>query len=648
MGSLEIRNETWRELVAIGLVAGDVSIETIARCARVSRQEVTDAFQLAMSNGVMDAHGYVAPGHASRLVHELASEVASAVHAEMTRYLLSSGRQSLAAALEHARQVTTTPDTDAVIGLCDHFGEVNLSLGDYASACSLLELASDRDISRDDLRHGHRLLMMARARDGCGDVPGARELLRQAVIRGERARDVQLVVDAACLHVLPADWFAGDQQALGLLSRASGFALDHDQSVRVMAARGLAEMRLPLTSQPGQHSSWITRPEVAQPLTQRALDESAMLSPQTRALALLAWRSTHRAPELLQRRVEVSEELLTLGNALRRADLQVDAAVYLATDALESGDRVLYDKALGVARWVAASDGNPRLQWRADTLAAGGAYLDDAIDEALRLVAAADQTGRAIGSPRVANTQAFFLTQQALAVNDATMLLESASNPTSPLFQNPLTAAAVAWALARSGEREQAEQVARRSLRQVDMEASGLFLLTRLSEAAVAMSSATLCRELIQRLSPWGQSVSVDSNAWWCDGPVALWLAALHQVCGDTDTMAECMAVAAPIIDRLGDSRSQRRLHALEQSAAAHDAASLPHDLTDRELQVLSCMGMGATNAEIARELGVSVSTARHDTMSIYRKLAVTGRTEAVVRAYALRLIVRRPVKGPA
>lgn len=45
------------------------------------------------------------------------------------------------------------------------------------------------------------------------------------------------------------------------------------------------------------------------------------------------------------------------------------------------------------------------------------------------------------------------------------------------------------------------------------------------------------------------------------------------------------------------------------------------------------------TNAEFADELGYSLSTIRHASMAICRKLSVTGRSEAVVRAYALRLI---------
>jgi DNA-binding CsgD family transcriptional regulator len=401
-------------------------------------------------------------------------------------------------------------------------------------------------------------------------------------------------------------------------------------------------MRLPLEAQPGQHVAWITQPEVSQPLTQRALDESVTLSPETRALALLAWRSTHRAPEFLERRRQVSEELLTLGHALRRHDLLVDAAVYLAADALESGDRVLYDKALGMARWVAASTVNPRLLWRADTLAAGGAYLDGDADEAQRLVTRADVIGEQIGSPRVANTRAFYLAQHASTVNDPTLLLDAPSAVETALKQSPLASAVVAWALASQGQWERAEHEARRSLRQVATEDSGLFLLTRLSDAALAMSCRGLCDELIERLTPWAHHVSVDSNAWWCDGPVALWLAGLHQARGQHELAAEYLGLAAPVIETLGDARSRRRLHALESQMSLDSPEAAAHDLTPRQVEVVRAMSTGATNAEIARQLGVSLSTVRHDTMAIYRSLAVTGRAEAVMQAYALRLIVRR------
>lgn len=640
MGSLEIRHETWRELLGIGLVAGDLSPETIARCAQVSRHDVNQAFALARSSGVLGVDDSIAPDHASRLVDDLASDVVSGVHATMTRHLLSAGPDLLTAAVTHARQVTTQHDVEAVVALCDHFGEVNVSLGAYSSARVLLEVASELDLSADDGRQGRRLLMLARAIDGVGDVVGARALMKQAVVLGERAGDLSLIVDAACRHVLPADWNSGDQETLGLLQRVSTLHLDEDQQSRLLAARSLAEMRIPTRIDQGQQVAWVTRPEVARPLADRALGQSVHLSPETRAMALLAWRSAHRAPDYLSRRREVSEELVALANTLRRADLQVEGALYLAVDALESGSRPDYERALGVIRWVAASDGNPRLRWRADTLAAGAAYLDDELDEADRLVAQADEIGTAIGSPRLANTKAFFAAQRAVTRDDHQSLISLQLDDSSPLLQNPLTGAVVAWCLARSRHVDKAEQLVQRALHHVDGDASGLFLLTRLSDAALALGSARLCGDLAERLGPWGSHISVDSNAWWCDGPVALWLALLHECAGNTTPVGDLLEQATLMVDVLGDARSRRRLRNLERARGRTSAQEPDHELSSREVQVLRLMSRGATNAEIAAELGYSLSTIRHASMVIYRKLSVTRRSEAVVRAYALRLLV--------
>jgi predicted ATPase/DNA-binding CsgD family transcriptional regulator len=58
-------------------------------------------------------------------------------------------------------------------------------------------------------------------------------------------------------------------------------------------------------------------------------------------------------------------------------------------------------------------------------------------------------------------------------------------------------------------------------------------------------------------------------------------------------------------------------------------------ELTDRERQVLAELVHGHTNQGIADALGVSPKTVMHHTVSVYRKLAVRGRAEAI--AHALR-----------
>ena len=69
-------------------------------------------------------------------------------------------------------------------------------------------------------------------------------------------------------------------------------------------------------------------------------------------------------------------------------------------------------------------------------------------------------------------------------------------------------------------------------------------------------------------------------------------------------------------------SRDQRR---------AGDAADI--ELTPRELDVLALLAEGASNKTIARQLGISVHTAKFHVGSILDKLDATGRTDAVAHA---------------
>jgi LuxR family maltose regulon positive regulatory protein len=61
--------------------------------------------------------------------------------------------------------------------------------------------------------------------------------------------------------------------------------------------------------------------------------------------------------------------------------------------------------------------------------------------------------------------------------------------------------------------------------------------------------------------------------------------------------------------------------------------------LSLRELEVLRLMASGKTNAEIARVLVVAVSTVKSHTNSIFGKLDVTSRSEAILRAREMHLL---------
>ena len=64
-----------------------------------------------------------------------------------------------------------------------------------------------------------------------------------------------------------------------------------------------------------------------------------------------------------------------------------------------------------------------------------------------------------------------------------------------------------------------------------------------------------------------------------------------------------------------------------------------PEALTQTEIKVMALLGKGKSNKEIAAELKCSVKTIKNHLNSIYNKLGVTNRTEAVIKAIEKGLI---------
>jgi len=70
-----------------------------------------------------------------------------------------------------------------------------------------------------------------------------------------------------------------------------------------------------------------------------------------------------------------------------------------------------------------------------------------------------------------------------------------------------------------------------------------------------------------------------------------------------------------------------------------NEAALATLAITPREQEVLALVAAGKSNKEIARELGVSPNTVKTQLASLYQKLAVERRTQAVQKARELALI---------
>ena len=627
--------QDWQQLIAVGLVAGDTSVGGIARFAGVHMAEAEAAVANGKLVGILSEDGTVDNAMRARSIADLPLERTAEIHAAAARHYFAAGPDRLIEAVDHARAAGSLLPLEELVTMADHGGRMALSLGDYATAQQLLALADEFDSAGARSARGERLCDLAAATHGLGLVDDARRHLAEAVQLAELAGDGSLAARAAVAYSLPVDWDHGNTQASALLQRAEHMPLSVDAQIEVEAGRAIVEMRIPVTDEAGEQLAWITRPAVAQPLAESALAASQGRAPEVRIMALLAWRATHGAPGFLAQRREVSTEALAIAQRLRNPSLQVEAAFRLAVDAVESGDRPLFDEALAVSRWVSERDGNPRLKWRALTMGAGAAHLDMDLPLADKLLDQARLLAAPIALPGSLVAELVFMGQTAVKHDDLDLLRTFLYDEDSPFLASAIARTGAAYAAARHDLPALAVQHARRALQLVDQESTYLGVLCVLTAAAVEVGDTDLVTELVDLLTPWAEHVAVDTNAWWCEGPVALRLAQAHLTLGDHAEARRYLDVATPVAAALNDVHSLDRCGDLAAQLRPSTSAAEAEGLTPRELDVLRLIAGGATNPQIATQLAYSLSTIRTDTVSIYKKLGVGGRTEAV--SYAVR-----------
>ncbi len=638
---------TWRELIAMGIVANDLSAKTIARCAGIGLVQAEAALDMARTEGIL-VHDVIDPLEAVRLVGELPPAVVAEVHTVVARYLLSEGPSRLLDAIDHARSAGTLSPSSELASVADQAAITSLSVGDYHSARTFLECAHEIGLADPPRVRAMRLCRLGAALDGEGLVSEGRSRLAMAFEIAELEGDAEIAVHAAINYALPVDWYAGDRRTTAMLQRVEPMAHTDEHRVMVLAARSMAEMRIPVPTGTDQQVAWVTRPSVAQPLADAALKASVGSSDQARLLALLAWRTTHRGPAYLAHRRSVSAEAFDLAQRLRQPGRQVDAAVMLAVDALESGDRPGFDQALTVMRWIADVDGNPRLAWHAHAVAAGAALIDGDLEAAERHRHEARRIGQTINAPGWLGAELLLHGQELLATADLEQIARHLPDDSSTEVLNPLGKLMVGLGHATVGDHASAERLLRRALRQFDSEASWLLCLTRACELVVMVDADDVVDEIWQLLEPWHLHVAVDSQAWFCDGPVSAWLARLAAHRGDAARAKRFLFEAEPVARRLGDVRTLSRLSALKRmlGVTEFERDSASGELSDRELTVLKLVVDGWTNPQIADSLAFSRSTIRNDLTAIYKKLGVSSRAEAVAAAMQLGLCEREGIKA--
>jgi predicted ATPase/DNA-binding CsgD family transcriptional regulator/DNA-binding XRE family transcriptional regulator len=153
---------------------------------------------------------------------------------------------------------------------------------------------------------------------------------------------------------------------------------------------------------------------------------------------------------------------------------------------------------------------------------------------------------------------------------------------------------------------------------------------------------ATLEGDPVRALRLAGAASALEENAGiWAFPPIRdrheRWLAAAREALdADTGTAALAAGIALPLEDAV--------TYALEPATTVDEqvprAPDEPGDLLSaREREVLQLIAQGRTNREIAQSLFVTEHTVKYHVTSLFNRLNVTSRAEAVARASALGLL---------
>jgi LuxR family maltose regulon positive regulatory protein len=154
--------------------------------------------------------------------------------------------------------------------------------------------------------------------------------------------------------------------------------------------------------------------------------------------------------------------------------------------------------------------------------------------------------------------------------------------------------------------------------------------LGNLEEAHKELVNGLSARLMFPGLSPWPTLIGL------------LALAPVRIARGDRAGGRAVLAEARTMLERYPDAgifperleRQERKLRRIKRRDG-----SLDGELTERELQVLHLLPGELSTPQMAQSLYVAPSTVRTQVKSIYRKLGVSSRDEAVEEAYARGLI---------
>jgi LuxR family transcriptional regulator, maltose regulon positive regulatory protein len=186
--------------------------------------------------------------------------------------------------------------------------------------------------------------------------------------------------------------------------------------------------------------------------------------------------------------------------------------------------------------------------------------------------------------------------------------------------------------LLKKGELEQAEKIIKKLIQRAETKGHlRLMILNQIQLALLyqAKKDQTLAVQTLERALELSEP----------DGYIQLFIDESESL-STLLKIAESQGSCANFIKRIGDLTASKAQTILDKrdEPAEQPSNSIVNQfpLSQREIEVLRLLGEGLSNKEIAQQLYISLRTVKYHTTSIFTKLNVSNRTQAVIRGKAM------------
>lgn len=426
--------------------------------------------------------------------------------------------------------------------------------------------------------------------------------------------------------------------------------------------------------------NWEVQAEIARHLSDLAIKEveknqNLPVSNATQVQALLAWHQSHRAPEFIQERLQISSRALTLVND---SSPQVESVRFCnILTLLELGEFAQADLELASFLNTSQFGGSFIAQWRSQFMRAGRLISQGRLAEARENTMRAYERGGFADEP---GRLVVMLEQQAVILIESIIppQLSKVFTGQSNVLSNHYARITAGLANAALGNTNLAEQYVNDSkeiLSDTDREAAWLSTVTTFVETAHLLGLYELASKGVELLEPFAklQATFIGSTS---RGPVRRYLGLAKHAAGNfQDAIDEILiarnetrrsgdelwslACSVDILEILATTDPQRALQLVPEAiileaessemkwralrgrvamSGARTALAQQMGLSVRQSLVLDGLCTENTIHEIANSLGFSHSTIRQDSIFIYQVLGISGRSNIADRARELML----------